>query len=266
MSKLVFKIGEETIPTVLNNDEFLESPFSQQLENGKHRLLELLEKWQTRVSVSKEDGTVSVLEFSEQPVDNNIIGFLGERGSGKTSCLYSMKEIFFGNKDTKAFSDDTEFLHVIDPSFFDEHHNILEIFLGELYHEYEKMVEPWERMSNTDRQKIRNLHGWFAKVRQSVKFLSVQKLELPEEEEGLSALSEGVNLRLLVSELVRAYLICRGKRYLVISIDDIDLNIREAYRMMEQIRKYLVVPNVVILMAAKLEQLKNSIVLNLAIH
>ncbi|MDE7408726.1 MAG: hypothetical protein K2N09_01755 [Muribaculaceae bacterium] len=264
MSKLVFKIGEETLPTVLNNDEFQESPFSQQLENAKHRLLELLDKWQTRGTVSKDDEIESVLDFSEQPVDNNIIAFLGERGSGKTSCLYSMKEIFFENKDTKDFSDDTEFLHVIDPSFFDEHHNILEIFLGELYHEYEKMVEPWERMSNPDRQKIRKLHGWFSKVRQSVKFLSVKKLELPDEEEGLSALSEGVNLRLLVCELIKAYLKCRGKKYLVISIDDIDLNIREAYRMMEQIRKYLVVPNVVILMAAKLEQLKNSIVLNLA--
>ena len=38
-------------------------------------------------------------------------------------------------------------------------------------------------------------------------------------------------------------------------IDDIDLNISQADEMAEQIRKYLVSPQIVILLAAKLEQL-----------
>ena len=176
MYKLVFKIGEETIPTVLNIDNYSSSPFSDQLETGIKLLTDLLEKWRNRKASLKNTSEEQELNFSEQPVDNNIISFLGERGSGKTSCLYSIKEIFSHPKYNVDFSKDTEFLNIIDPSFFDEHHNILEIFIGELYHEYEKMVKNWELMPKTERQEVRELHGWFAKVRQSIMFINVQKL------------------------------------------------------------------------------------------
>lgn len=41
-------------------------------------------------------------------------------------------------------------------------------------------------------------------------------------------------------------------------IDDLDMNIKHSAEMAEQIRKYLMVPNVIILMAVKIEQLKDS--------
>lgn len=263
MSKLVFKIGEETVPTVMGNDEFYTTPFVDQLQSCKRLLLEMLQTWHDTSEGIRDNRIKNQQVINNKPVVNNIIAFLGERGSGKSSCLYSMRKIFSESEQEMVYSKDTEFLDIIDPSFFDEHHNILELFIGELYHCYENIVSDWEKLPNSERQNIRNLQGWFSKIRQSIKFLNVQKLELPEEEEGLSALSEGVNLSMLIGELVKAYLKCKHKKYLVISIDDIDLNIREAYSMMEKIRKYLVVPNVVILMAGKLEQLKNSIILNL---
>lgn len=43
--------------------------------------------------------------------NSRIIAFCGDRGAGKTSCMMS----------------------VIDPSFFDESHNILELVLGQMY-------------------------------------------------------------------------------------------------------------------------------------
>lgn len=42
---------------------------------------------------------------------------------------------------------------------------------------------------------------------------------------------------------------------LIIMIDDIDLHTNQATVMVEQIRKYLVQPNVIILLAIKLDQL-----------
>lgn len=264
MSKLIFKIGEESIPTVTNPKDIESSPFADQLNTCLDILSDLLLKWSsTPIKGDQKEISAS----TESPIVNNVIAFLGERGSGKTSCLYSIKEIFATQHNQSSvykYSSETEFLPIIDPSFFDEHHNILELFIGQLYHIYDEgLTKDWEKLSNSQRQNLRNLNGWFAKVRQSIKFLNVQKFELPEEQEGLSALSEGVNLRYYINELVKAFLKCKQKRFLVISIDDIDLNISEAYRMMEQIRKFLVIPNVVILMAAKLKQLKNNIVLNL---
>lgn len=256
------------MPTVLRMADADNSPFAGQLKTCKILMEDLLRQWDDyeKMADSRQGSPKPRTDKSESNVVNNIIAFLGERGSGKSSCLYSVRQIFSEWKDESQHTDlskNTEFLPVIDPSFFDEHHNILELFIGQLYHTYETdLLTKWETLGNAERQKLRDLHGCFAKVRQSIKFLSAQKLELPEEQEGLTALSEGVNLRLHVNGLVKAYLRCKGKRHLIISIDDIDLNISEAYRMMEQIRKYLVIPNVVVLLAAKLEQLKNNIVLN----
>lgn len=264
MSKLIFKIGEESVPTVLNPNDIGSSPFADQLYTCQGILSDLLLKWSSTETQGVQKG---IPAGAESPVVNNIIAFLGERGSGKTSCLYSIKKIFSNpqkHSATNIYSSATEFLPIIDPSFFDEHHNILELFIGQLYHTYnEELLSKWEYYSNSERQDLRNLNGWFSKVRQSILFLSNKKLELPEEQEGLSALSEGVNLSSYLSKLVQAFLKCKKKEFLVISIDDIDLNISETYKMMEEIRKYLVIPNVVILMAAKLKQLKNNIVLNL---
>lgn len=47
--------------------------------------------------------------------------------------------------------------------------------------------------------------------------------------------------------------------YLVISIDDIDMNLRVGEKMLEDIRKYLMIPNVIILIAVKMEQLKQIV-------
>ena len=44
--------------------------------------------------------------------------------------------------------------------------------------------------------------------------------------------------------------------YLVITIDDIDMNVQSGFMLMEQIRKYLMVPNVLVLMSANYEQLE----------
>ena len=46
---------------------------------------------------------------------------------------------------------------------------------------------------------------------------------------------------------------------LVLCIDDIDLNMTEGYQMIDQIRKYLNIPGLVILLAIKMDQLANVV-------
>lgn len=47
-----------------------------------------------------------------------------------------------------------------------------------------------------------------------------------------------------------------ARRFLIIAIDDLDLCNSDVYKMAEQIRKYLIVPQVIIIMAVRMEQLK----------
>ena len=58
----------------------------------------------------------------------NIVAFCGERGEGKTSCMMSLTKQLPHSFDDETF----EILDPIDPSFFDEQHNILELVLGQM--------------------------------------------------------------------------------------------------------------------------------------
>lgn len=90
------------------------------------------------------------------------------------------------------------------------------------------------------------------------------RFERDEELEELSLLAAGVDLRTGIQKLIADYLSYFNSDVLLISIDDIDLNVKLAYEMVEQIRKYLILPNVMILMAVKIDQLSMVIQENLS--
>lgn len=156
---------------------------------------------------------------------------------------------------------------VIDPSFFDDTHNILDIFIGELYNMYQKECGRYCDLGTDLRDKLKKLQTKFKEAKQAIYFINDRKQEKPIDElEELGRLSDGVRLRSIMCELIDCYLAYKGKRCLIVGIDDLDINIRQAYEMMEQIRKYLLLPNVVILLAAKFDQLRHSICLALTGH
>ena len=83
--------------------------------------------------------------------------------------------------------------------------------------------------------------------------------------EELSKMAAGSNLHEEMEELVKSYLNyfhegTRGcKKILVIAIDDLDVQTNHTYKMVEQIRKYLIIDNVIILIGVKLVQLSDLI-------
>ena len=122
-------------------------------------------------------------------------------------------------------------------------------------------------MTQNHETSSKKLQTKFKDAKQAIYFLNGRALNKPIDElEELGRLSDGVNLRRIMCELVDSYLDFAGKKCLIVGIDDLDINIRQAYDMMEQIRKYLLLPNMVILLAAKYEQLRQSICLALAKH
>ena len=197
---------------------------------------------------------------------NNIFAFVGDRGSGKTSCMLSVSKMMEENgengqcKIPELKGDEIEFcvLESIDPSFFDDRTNILDIVLGRLFSTFKK---EWDLGNRDCTSKKNELLESFEKVKQSISNINVKKYEngnyICEEDnvDKLINLGASVNLKKDIQELIQRYLGFFEKKVLVIPIDDVDLHSKCAYEMVEQIRKYLVQYNVIILMALKIEQL-----------
>lgn len=78
-------------------------------------------------------------------------------------------------------------------------------------------------------------------------------------------MGESTHLKKNLYELVNYFLKLEAKgeeiskTKLLVAIDDLDLCSDNVYKMAEQIRKYLIIPNVIIIMAIKVPQLENCI-------
>lgn len=245
---LYFNIGEESRPVIekLTKQNVKESLFSEQYKNAFDSLSSYL-----KVSRTKDD--------EENEPFNNIFAFIGERGAGKTSCMLSVANELT-NKSENSFLDnyqevnDYAFhkLSLIDPSFFDEKHGIIAEILASLYHEYRVTEKPINSLERTE------ILGKFADLQKDFNCLLASDAEKPHDDlEQLVSLSAAVNLRANFGELVTMFMKYIGKPEgkLIVMIDDIDLHTNQATIMVEQIRKYLVQPNVIILLAIKLDQL-----------
>ncbi|MGN0220770.1 MAG: hypothetical protein ACI4BA_01415 [Prevotella sp.] len=196
---------------------------------------------------------------------NNVFTFVGERGSGKTSCMSSVSRLLTGNrlKDFIAYPQlgNTRFetIDIIDPSYFDERHNIVAMVIAKLYKSFSQK-EDANSHEKCNFDVHRDLVAAFAQAQKSMRCLLKDNLEdegADDDIESLADLSMAVDLRNDINRLVELYMkfVKKEDGILLLSIDDIDLNIDEADTMTEQIRKYLVSPNIVILLAAKLDQL-----------
>lgn len=258
---VLFKIGEENKPVIYGLRDYGQSIFKPQLDFFFSHV---------RRKMEQEDVSSDIFN---DVYDNNIIAFIGERGAGKTSCMYSainiMREaqgendwslVYGQNRPKKKL----KFMKTIDPSCFDRQHNILEMLVGEMYRETMRRAEDDSRRH--DRDAFHRLIEQFQLTKRHLRFLSTDKPISHEDDEleELAYLSSGVDLRESMKALVDCFLAYMGGDMLVIGVDDIDLNTSQAFSMVEQIRKYLILPRVMILMAVKLEQLDSVIRLELA--
>lgn len=201
---------------------------------------------------------------------NNIIAFCGERGTGKSSAMISFANSLINIKKAVGFYSEYSKIsqykyypiEVIDPSMFEEKENIFEIVLAQLFSSFEKALDNNEKRTNIeDKRKVLEL---FQKVYENLKTIQKNGDKYNGEAlETLSKLSCGANLRNNFSKLINEYLNFikpekDNKACLIIPIDDFDLNIRSVAHMAEQVRKYLMIPNVIILLAADIKQLSDA--------
>lgn len=262
---LTFYRGQEDI-VVNEKENYSESLFKDQYTHALLQIHQLVSK--------RKDNVPSILAFC------------GDRGEGKTSCMETvktmlstlnneqpqntdspiekfMKESVINHETAETLQERCEsfnkirfkVLDTIDPAFFDKDHNVVELVLGMMYHEIMKgdIIE--------DDSKRRELLEKFHDAKLCLTQQKKDKIELYDPIDELNWLSGGLALKETFQDLCTAFLKCSLKtendneyNYLVIAIDDIDLNISGAYEMAEQIRKYLCAENCIVLISLNIEQ------------
>lgn len=210
---------------------------------------------------------------------NNMVLFSAERGGGKTSAMVSfgkaLQEIQEKKEKEKAEQLwetrvlDSRFcvLDSIDPTFMEKRDSILKMVLSRLFVRFR---EQWDLcMKNGTSEELNtkkeNIMELFRKCYRNIEVLKQndQKENIYDDLYYLEDLGDSANLKRSYFTLINKFLefveISKGKQYLVIQIDDVDLNAEKAYDILEDLRKYLMLPNVIILLSADLRQLRQAL-------
>lgn len=249
MAKLKYKRGQER-DIVLEKSNYEDSVFRDQYM----RSLNLLNSYMADID------------------DHSLksIVYCGGRGDGKTSCMMSTLEIIDqmrdetsdayrfikGSNSSNIWNKGIDVMEMIDPSFFDDAHNVLEIIIGHLYNAYRTHNDS---ITNPDLTQKNQLNVSFQEVKRSLLVVNGGRCDSINELKELSVLSASITLHRQMALLIERYLKFIGKDVLIIPIDDMDLNMDHAYRMCEQIRKYLCVPKCVVMISLKVDQLEKVV-------
>jgi len=223
-----------------------------------------------RHELSQKKGLKSQNEILYRSTQN-IIAFSGKRGTGKTSTMLSFSNAL---KNPQRLEKHYPELHKrnfvvldpIDPTMLETNQSILSVVLSRLLFRAEEI---WNQSTS--------FYGGFQeKETEKIELLTLARQCL----NGINALKSGKgiiselselqkmgdssilkkNLYILVDLFIR--FLCVGKDIdvkdciLVLQIDDTDCQISQGYEVMEDIRKYLTIPNVLILMATDIAMLR----------
>ena len=231
--------------------------------------------------------------------DNNIVSFCADRGQGKTSAMLSMADAlknlkshsansvitnfwnnpsmraFFRNGNNPVLSMYFETLDLIDPTRMEKNDSIIRIIISKMF---KAASEKWETYLNTFAQDRRNAEQYrlqqqklaekFLDCFKGLDYLYRNSETVSSSYDDLNMLAEygdSNNFRVSFSELIRLYLEfmtinqnCRDTM-LILLVDDADLNTKNAYAISEEIRKYCILPNVMVFMAVHIGTLSRSI-------
>ena len=249
--------------------------FIAEYQKAVHILEEILYAYQKR----KEKRNY-FLSDNHTEYNNNIIAFCGERGDGKSSAMLTFMNAVeyqynYKNKTKEEYdivSEDSiirktcfvDKIHV-DPSALDNMHSILDIVVSNMFRHFKLEYEKKGRKNEYE-----ELVKSFQKVYRALSVKKDSKSILEEEyDDGgsvgkLSKLSESMRLKEYISGLMNNYFnymveteqnCACVNRAIIVAVDDLDMSMAAGYKIAEDIRKYLVIPGVVIIMALRPRQL-----------
>lgn len=198
--------------------------------------------------------------------NSRIIAFCGDRGAGKTSCMMSVRHAiehckdagikeYLESNDLKPEGLDFDILKPIDPSFFDESHNILELVLGQMYLHFKCRRKELKEKDELDEMAVEKVRKRFDAVKRSLSLISDPSHHMSDKLEELENLSVAMSLYDKMRILFKDYLAFMGKQKVVITIDDMDFNATGAYLMCKYLQMYLNQSACIVMISLKISQL-----------
>ncbi len=246
---------EETLSAILSN---IDHNKSKQKKDDEY----------SSVYVGMKNEYVSPLDSS------NIIAFMGNRGSGKTTAINEFSKIlcnYYKNHDIwnrrliyKPIESEYRFhiLSPVDASVLEKKEDLMEVILANMYQAFQKRVN-----RITDRAElIREIVKEFNAVYQNYSSVGKTNDKRHSYEETVLARLEDISSTLKtknsIRKLTESFLKLLSEKgeiennYLVVVIDDLDMSPENGFAMLEQLHKYLSDQRIIILIAIKYEQMK----------
>ena len=207
----------------------------------------------------------------------NTISIIGGRGRGKTSAMLSF--LFdLNNLQSKRqwsrFQDDKTdldfiILPYIDAAMLSNDEFIVDIVLAKMWDKFETAcIDKKKDVHHKEKDKVweRDLKKKFVDIRKYyLELKNIEKGRIRKDDELLPTPSElhdlalSVNLRDEMKELIESFLnYSTGKKdsFLIVPIDDIDMSFERAYNILEQIRRFLNLPQVIVFLTTDIQRLE----------
>ena len=218
---------------------------------------------------------------------SNVIAFCADRGHGKTTAMLSFSnaleelgdpqndsaaaQTFWGTitKNIDPLNVRFEVMAPIDPCSMENSESVLQQIISQLFENFCKRVKENHCYWDFDKKAaaFEAVSDKFQKCAQAIDSLykaQHDRAKLIEDElDHIAEIGQSGKLLLLFHELFDQYLevMCGsdGKSCLVVQIDDADMDIGRSYQILEDVRKYLSLPRVVVLMATNIQQLETTV-------
>ena len=259
--------------------------FSSAYQEAKVQLREiLLATIQTEVPETKRLSTKKEIELLRK-YPNNVIAFCADRGRGKTTAMLSFsnaldalsgpqnrfsatssfwRNISEANDNLRDFR--FEVLAPVDPAAMENSESVLQQIISQMFENVCMKINSHIE-AGTDNHNFNQLAGKFQKCAQAIDSLykdPKNRTNLIEDElDQIAEIGQSAKLLLLLHELIDGYLDFMrekdGECCLVVQIDDTDMDIGRSFQILEDVRKYLGLPRVIVLMATNIQQLETTV-------
>lgn len=264
--------------------------FSNAYQEAKIQLREILlasnqsrERDTSERDAKKFSTKKKIEQLREYP--NNVIAFCADRGRGKTTAMLSFSNALEELSDPQK-SDSTpslfwrdiatindnlqnirfEVLSPVDPAAMENSESVLQQVISQMFENVCKKISDCVA-TGVDTHDFDDISDKFQKCAQAIDSLykdpKARTSLIEDELEQIAEMGDSAKLLLLLHDLVDRYLdfMCGkdAKCCLVVQIDDADMDIGRAYQILEDMRKYLGLPQVIVLMATNIQQLETTV-------